>query len=408
MQGCAVEEQGAGAGQNGMLLIRTAALLAVGALLMYADRTTLYPMLKVIGERFGLSGTATGAITSTYFFLYVAMQVPAGLLGDRLGLKRVLAGFFALGGLGLLLLGLTARNYALLMLWVGLHGIGMGAVYPTSYGINIGTVPRERRGLASAVINSGMSVGTALGLAFSGPLYLWSGNFRLPFLVLAVPTLIAPVLFWRGLPEVRKAAPGGAAGNTGFSLGQILRDRDLWALNLAAFCAGYGFWVALTWGPSFFATERGLSIASAGALTALPAVSAIPAALYVGRLSDRVGRRRLVLILYPLAALTVFALAYVRSLPALITLLIIYGLIGRTVSDTIVISWFGDHASRKVPQALGAAVGVFNLIGMSSAIVAPLVSGVVKDLTGSLTGAFYLGAVVVLVGMGFGALAEEA
>ena len=129
----------------------TVALLACGALLMYADRTTLYPMLKVIGERFGLSGTATGAITSTYFFLYVAMQVPAGLLGDRLGLKRVLAGFFALGGVALLLLGLLARSYALLVLLVGLHGVGMGAVYPTSYGINIGTVPKERRGLASAV-----------------------------------------------------------------------------------------------------------------------------------------------------------------------------------------------------------------------------------------------------------------
>lgn len=386
----------------------TVGLLALGALLMYADRTTLYPMLKVIGERFHLSGTATGAITSTYFFLYVAMQVPAGLLGDRLGLKRVLAVFFALGGLALLLLGLTAQSYAALLFLVGLHGIGMGAFYPTSYGINIGTVPRERRGLASAVMNSGMSVGTALGLAFSGPLYLWSGNFRLPFLVLAVPTLTLPVLFWRGLPEVQKTAPSGAGEGAGFSFARILGDRDLWALNFAAFCSGYGFWVALTWGPSFFATERGLSVAGAGALTALVAVSAIPAALYVGRLSDRIGRRRLTLILYPLAALTVFALAYAKSLPALVALLIIYGLVGRTVSDTIVISWFGDHISRKVPQALGAAVGVFNLIGMSSAIVAPLVSGLVKDLTGSLTGAFYLGGAVVLLGTAFAALAREA
>ena len=55
----------------------TVLVLAVGALFMYADRTVLYPMLKVIAEEFGLSGTATGFITSTYFFLYVAMQVPS-------------------------------------------------------------------------------------------------------------------------------------------------------------------------------------------------------------------------------------------------------------------------------------------------------------------------------------------
>ncbi|MGI6603663.1 MAG: MFS transporter [bacterium] len=383
------------------------AVLAFGALMMYADRTTLYPMLKVIQDKFGLSGTATGAITSTYFFLYVAMQVPAGLLGDKIGLKRVLMVFFGLGGLALLLLGVMAQSYVLLLLLVGVHGVGMGAFYPTSYGINIGTVPKEFRGLASAIINCGMSVGTALGLAFSGPVYLWSGNWRLPFLLLAVPTLVAPFLFSRYLPDVGKTTGEAQRRSESFSLGQILGDKDLWALNLAAFCSGYGFWVALTWGPSFFATERGLSVATAGAFTALAAVSAIPAALCAGRLSDKVGRKRLTLVLYPMAAVTIFALAYVRSLTALVVLLIIYGLIGRTVSDTIVISWFGDHIARKVPQALGAAVGVFNLVGMSSAIVAPLVSGLVKDLTGSLTGAFYLGAAVVLVGMGFATLARE-
>ena len=44
--------------------------LAMGALFMYADRTVLYPMLKVIADDFNLSGTATGFITSTYFSLY--------------------------------------------------------------------------------------------------------------------------------------------------------------------------------------------------------------------------------------------------------------------------------------------------------------------------------------------------
>ena len=80
--------------------------LAIGALFMYADRTVLYPMLEVIAAEFKLGGTATGFITSTYFLLYVLMQVPAGLLGDAFGLKGVLMGFYLLGGGTLFLLGL--------------------------------------------------------------------------------------------------------------------------------------------------------------------------------------------------------------------------------------------------------------------------------------------------------------
>ncbi|MFY9603586.1 MAG: MFS transporter [bacterium] len=382
--------------------------LAMGALFMYADRTVLYPMLKVIADDFNLSGTATGFITSTYFSLYVAMQVPAGLLGDKLGLRKVLITFYLLGAAALLFLGLSANSYILLIVLVGLHGIGMGAYYPTSYGINIGTIPKEKRGLTSAIINSGMSIGTALGLVVAGPVYSLTGSWRIPFLLLAVPTLLVPLLFRRSLPEPERDGKSQTDGNQGVNLKQILADKDLWALNLAAFCAGYGFWVALTWGPSFFASERSLELTAAGALTALPALSAIPAALFVGRLSDKVGRRKLALILYPLQALTIFALAYVKSFSLLIGALIFYGIIGRTVSDTVIISWFGDYVSKKSPHALGAAVGVFNLVGMSAAVIAPLISGMVKDLTGSLAGAFYIGALIVLAGMICTGVAREA
>jgi len=390
-------------------LITVIASLAIGSLFMYADRTVLYPMLKVISDEFRLSGTATGLITSTYFFAYVAMQVPSGLLGDRLGLKRVMIAFYLLGGTALLIMGFAAKSYFFLLLMVGLHGIGMGAYYPTSYGINIGTLPRERRGLASAFINSGMSVGTALGLVISGPIYLATGSWRFPFLLLAVPTILAPFVFIKYLPEpVNTRTCGRIKRDQRVDLRRILADRDLWFLNLAVFCSGYGFWVALTWGSVFFATERSLSLAAAGLFTALPALSAIPAALFVGRLSDSIGRRKLALILYPLQAAAIFALAYVRSIPALVAILIFYGVVGRTVSDTVLISWFGDHVFEKNPDALGAAVGVYNLVGMSSAIGAPMVSGLIKDLSGSLQVAFYIGSLVVFAGMICTALATEA
>lgn len=204
----------------------TVGVLAFGVLLIYADRTTLYPMLKVIGEHFHLSGTATEAIASTCFFLYVTMQVTAGALGDRLGLKQALAAFFALGGLVS-----WACRREVTRPWCcswGCTGSAWGpSTRPLTASISAGC--RRSGGAWPRRWSTPGPVGTALGLAFSGPLYLWSGNFRLPLLVLAVPTLVALVLFWHGLPEVKGNAPGGAGEGAGFSFGQNLRDRDLWA-----------------------------------------------------------------------------------------------------------------------------------------------------------------------------------
>jgi len=382
--------------------------LGFGAFIMLADRTILYPMLKVISSDFNLSSTATGFITTTYFFLYVGMQVPAGMLGDSFGLKKVLIAFYLLGAFSLLLLGFFANNYFGLVLLIGLHGIGMGAFYPASYGLNIGFVPKSKRGLASAVINCGMSLGTALGLVFSGPVYNRFNSWRLPFLILAIPSLIVPVIFGKYLPEIsqRLRVKTGRSSHKN-NLKKILMDKDLWKLNLSVFCSGYGFWVAITWGPSFFALERSFSLTLAGVFTAIPALAGIPPALFAGRLSDRFGRRKTALALYPLQSIAILALVYARSIPVLVTVLVLYGIVGRTVSDTVMIAWFGDHVSEKCPEALGSAVGIYNLVGMSSAIFAPLISGLVKDLTGSLSQAFFLGALVVLLGMVFVASTKE-
>jgi MFS family permease len=175
-----------------------------------------------------------------------------------------------------------------------------------------------------------------------------------------------------------------------------------------AFCSLYGFWAVITWGPTFIQTERGLGLGVAGAYTALVAVAAIPAALLLGRFSDRFGRRRLALLLLPLAAACILLLSRVQTLEALVIALVAYGLTGKLALDPVTVAWLGDRVAATEPQAIGAVMGVFSFSGMSSAVVAPLISGWVKDTTGSLEGALVLAAALVLVGTVFAALAGEA
>lgn len=382
-------------------IFKVIAAFCIGWAVIYADRTALYPMLSVIGEEFHLTGAQTGAITSAYFLCYVALQIPAGIWGDKYGLKKILVSMYLLAGIGMLLTGLMSSNYPTLLFFVALHGIGAGAYYPAAYGTTLNTVPKETKGLSTAIINSGMSLGLALGLACAGPIYLYFNNWKMPFLILAIPTILMAFVYQFVLKDIRPEA----AEKVPFSA--LLKDKNLMLINAAIFCSLYGFWTVVTWGPTFFQTERGLSLTAAGLYTAIVAVTAIPAGLTIGKSSDRYGRKRLSLILLPLAAVTVFATGYVTSLPALVAVLICYGLVGKLTWDPIAVSWVGDHVSATKPQAMGSAVALFNFCGMCSSIVAPVISGWLKDVTGSLQSSFYLGGAIVLLGTFFVMFVEE-
>ena len=372
-------------------IIRIVLLFCFGWAMVYADRTTLYPLVRVIQEDLGLSSAQAGWITGLYFLIYAPMHGVGGVIGDWLGLKRILVTFMTLAGLGLLLLG-TSAGYHLLLLGIAVHGFGVGCFYVGAYGITMQTVPSAMRGISSAVINSGMSLGFVTGLVSAGPLYEATGSWRVPFLVLAVPTLAAAAAYQA---LIRPVPPQGF---TLRGIGAFFRDRQLLCLALAAFTVIYAFFVVLAWGPAFFQAERGFGILKSALFTAIVAVAALPAGLTLGRLSDRVGRKRLSLILLPLGALCIFALPLVRSQAMLFLVLAAYGLVGKLAWDPIMFAWAGDRVTATRPTTVGASMGIFGFTIMMGASVAPVVTGWIRDLTGSLAGGFYLAGALVLLG----------
>jgi MFS family permease len=132
-----------------------------------------------------------------------------------------------------------------------------------------------------------------------------------------------------------------------------------------------------------------------------------PAAIVAGRISDRIGRKPLSLILLPLAALSIVGIVIARSPWALIAVLILYGLVGKLTWDPIATSWVGDRSSIRNPEGMGTAMGQLNFSGMLSAVIAPTVSGWITDTTGSLDSALYLAAALLLVGALLVTLPEE-
>lgn len=372
-------------------IARLVALFCAGWAVIYADRTVLYPLLTVIARDFHLSGLQTGLITAAYFTLYVAAQLASGLLAERFGLKRMLVLFSLLSALGLAGFGAAAVNYAALLSVAALHGAGAGAYYTTAYSITIHTVPGDLRGIASGVINGGMSLGLAAGLALAGPFYQATGSWRIPFLLLAIPTFLVAALYQGTVREVRLPAPRA------IPLLAMLRDPTLLRMNLSGFCVLYGWFVLLSWGPVFFQTERGVSLTLSGLYTLVIAITAIPSGLTLGRLSDRMGRKRIILSLLPLMALCLALVPRVQSRGGMLLLLLFYGVVGKLAWDPVGIAWLGDYVSRTQPGAVGAAVALFSFTGVLSAVIGPPVTGWIKDVTGSLAGGFYLAGALALV-----------
>jgi MFS family permease len=372
-------------------ITRIVLLFCFGWAMVYADRTVLYPLIPVVKQDLGLTAAEAGWIMGIYFLMYAPMHGVGGIIGDWLGVKRILVSFVALAGVGLLLLGVSG-SYPMLLLAVAIHGLGVGCYYVGAYSITMQTVPSHVRGISSAVVNSGMSLGLVTGLVAAEPLYRAAGSWRAPFLVLAVPTLAAAAAYQLWIRPVARQ---------GFSLrgvGAFFRDRHLVCLGLAGFCGVYAYFVILQWGPAFFQAERGFGILKSGFFTAVLALAAIPAGITTGRLSDRVGRRRLSLAMFPLAALCLFTLPLVRSQAMLLLVLVAYGLVGKLAWDPVMFAWAGDRVTAAHATTVAGCMGIFGFVIMMGAFVAPIVTGWIRDLTGSLAGGFYLAGALVLAG----------
>jgi predicted MFS family arabinose efflux permease len=254
-------------------------------------------------------------------------------------------------------------------------------------------VEPQRRAFSSSLIGIGMAVGLLVGMSASGWLYEIYRDLRVPILAMAFPTVLMWLFFYRYIEETP-----GSPSPAWSQYKAILLDFELWRINLTTFTALYGFWVAVTWGPTFLKVERGFSLGASGFFTGLIAVSAIPASIFWGRLADRIGRKKVAAFILPASALSLLLLSVLENHAAIIGTLILFGTLSNTSFVPSMLAWSADIVEKRHPGLTGVSVGIFNGSIMLSAVVAPVVSGFLRDLTGSLAPALIAAAVLMFAG----------
>ena len=245
--------------------------------------------LPSLARAFDASFHAVQWVVLAYLLAITAVIVSAGRLGDRLGRRRLLLAGLLLFAVACGLCGMAPALEWLIVARV-LQGLGAAVMMAMALGMMGDTVTKQRTGRVMGLLGTMSAVGTAMGPSVGGVLLsVW--GWRSIFLVGVPLGLVAVALAYRYLPVDRQHEPS----STGSNFWSALQDASLRAgLAMSALVAAV-IMATFVVGPFYLSRGLGLAPEWMGLAMAvgpcIAAVTGVPA----GRLTDRLGSRRMTL-----------------------------------------------------------------------------------------------------------------
>jgi predicted MFS family arabinose efflux permease len=344
---------------------------------------------------FNTTASSLGVLAATYFYVYTVMQVPTGILVDTLGPRLILLLGGLVGGIGSLLFGL-ALSLDLALLGRTLIGLGVSVTFIAM--LKIIALSFDERRFAS-LVGISMLVGN-LGSVLAGAPLSWLAQvagWRGVFVGLAVVSLLLGVGCWWLLGESGggkgRSLSASSADKPRFDrtavlagLLLVLRNRDTWPVACVNFgICGSFFAFAGLWATPFLTQVHSMTRAVAANHVSLYFAGFALGCAFVGTLSDRLGRRKPVLV----ASSHLYALIWLvwlsgSALPLGLSYAL-FALMG-LVTASFTLTW---ACAKEVnpPLLSGMSTSVTNMGGfLAAAILQPMV-GWVMDWTwqGGLT-----------------------
>ena len=345
-----------------------------------------------LSQSFGLTAAALGNLSAFYFYSYVAMQIPTGLLADRFGPRILLTIGAAIAGIGTAVFAMAPDTWTANMGRL-LIGGSVGVAFVSMLKLASHWMPARQFSLASAVA---LAVGV-FGAVFAGvPLRIMVDEFgwRGMMWASAAVTVLLGVITWflvqddpaaRGYKSYANHAP--AADQMAQSGASVFGDLKSASHNgnviLLFFIAGAPSSIILTfaglWGVPFLTTHYSLSATNAAGLCSTMMLAWAIGSLSYGALSDRIGRRKPLFIGGLSISLTLWAtLIYVPQLPhvLLVALMVSIGFFGAC----FILSFAFAKESGPVRLA-GTVSGIANMgVILGPMTMQPLV-GIILDRT---------------------------
>jgi MFS family permease len=369
------------------------AVCVLGFMQTHLHRVGFAPLIPTFIADLGISYVAASTIMTAYFWTYAAVQVPVGVLTDRLGSRRVMLGFLSLLVLGVIAFSFS-HTYGQSLLARCLIGLGTAAVWLPGLRLINEWFPPGERGRATGLFSAGGGVGGTMALVII-PLLSERLGWRLSYALLLIPVLLTLGLVFLVVrpPAARPRPPGEvkaaplALDGPLVALGRVLSTRAMWPFNVSVLFS-YGAYISLiTWLPTFLVMDEGLSRSLAGLVTALITAGTIVSWPLAGFISDRLGRRK-PLYLFSQAMSAVICLGFALLVPGsgLAAAALVAGLAGLLLGGMI--TPFVMVVELFPPDLVGTASGVVNTFCFVGSLLIPVALGYVLDRTGSFPNAF--------------------
>lgn len=277
-------------------------LLVLLSVITYLDRICIGVAGPRIQDEVGLSPTQWGWVLNAFVLAYGVFEIPSGVLGDRLGQRRVLTRIVIWWSVFTTLTG-AAWNYPALVVTRFLFGAGEAGAYPNMAGSVGRWFPVHERARAQGLIWGASRVGGALSPWIVVPLMALVG-WRATFAVFGILGLAWAVAWFRWYRDQPAQQPGASAAELAEMGGipsanehvdipwrRLLGHPQLWLIMAMYWCYVWGSMFYLTWFPTYLVKGRGLSEAEMGAFAALPFILGAIGNIIGGTLADRLSRR---------------------------------------------------------------------------------------------------------------------
>ena len=388
-------------------------ILLLAAIVNYLDRANLSIANTTIAREFGFSSTEMGMLLSAFLWPYALANLPAGWLVDKLGPKKMFAWALGLWS-AFTAMAAFVNSYSLFYGLRMMLGVSESPFFTSGIKITHRWFSEKERGLPTSIINTGSQIANAVAPPILTVLLLtlgWRGMFIVIGLA-GIPLLLAWLKFYRD-PDAREEAlihagkrpveqPAGQAAVKA-SWGSLFRHKTTWFMIVGNFSIMFTIWVYLTWLPSYLETSLGFSLKQTGWIASIPFFAGILGVLCGGALSDwmiRRGAKAIAARKVPIVCGAALAACFVAPIPfvdstPLCILLLTLGYFCSQLPSGVIWTLATDIAPKEQVASLGA---IQNFGGFLGAAMAPIVTGVILDLTGQFTNVFLLGAGLLMLG----------
>lgn len=362
------------------------ALLSVGFLLVNFHRNSSAVLSEQLALTFETTGAELGLLHSSFFYVYAVLQVPAGVLIDRLGTRTISAGGMLVMSAGVLGFA-VADGYWVAFAGRLLAGVGASVIYLSTLRFAANWYRADEFATITGVTGTFAGLGGLLAttpLAIAIAAYGWRPSIQA---LGAFGILLAAAIYFtahttpgraglspvEGVPATAKVS----LSELWTMLRRILGEAETWLLGtFLFFTIGINFTVFGLWGIPYLVHLYGLSVQEASTYLLVATGAGLLSGPLMGLLSDRLGRRTELVIV----GATVFTGCYgaiaVLGAPPLVFIAVLLVAI-RLVGGVIILVY--TVMKERYPETSSTAIGIVNSIGFFGGATFPALMGAALD-----------------------------